>query len=268
MIRTIFAFIRRDFLNETSYKLSFALQVFSTLPLIVMFYFLSRIVDDTVNSPINPYGGAYFPFVLIGIAIQDYLGLSLRSFSTSIRESQLNGTLEAVLATPISIPAFLIGSTAYSFVVNATRVFVYFLVGVFGFGLRFDICRLPIAGLALGLTIMAFLSLGILSACFIILFKKGDPINWLFKSASWLLGGVYYPIDVMPEWMQTVAEVIPTTHTLEALRLSLLTQSNISEIAYHIVALGVWVGVALPFSLILFRFAMNYARKEGHLGHY
>ena len=183
------AFLRRDILNEISYKLSFLLQLLGIFPVVLMFFFLSRLVGSTISGPLQPYGGSYFPFVLIGLAVQNYLTLSLSRFSGSLRESQLSGTLEAVLATPVRLPSFLIGSTAYSFVFNALRIFLYLAVGSLLFDVHFNWARLPAALGVICLTIAAFSSLGIFSAGFIMLFKRGDPINWGFNVISWLLGG-------------------------------------------------------------------------------
>ena len=264
----LLAFLRRDILNEISYKLSFFLQLLGIFPVVLMFFFLSRLVGTTISGPLEPYGGSYFPFVLIGIAVQNYLTLSLSRFSGSLRESQLSGTLEAVLVTPVRLPSFLVGSTAYSFVFNALRIFIYLAVGSLLFHVHFNWARLPTALGVIGLTIAAFSCLGIFSASFIMLFKRGDPINWGFNVISWLLGGVYYPVNILPLWLQKVAYVIPMTHSLEALRLILLTDHRLSILWDHLLVLGLWGAIGLPVSLLCFRYALNRARIQGTLGHY
>ena len=264
----LLAFLRRDILNEISYKLSFFLQLLAIFPVVLMFFFLSRLVGTTISGPLEPYGGNYFPFVLIGIAVQNYLTLSLSRFSGSLRESQLSGTLEAVLVTPVRLPSFLIGSTAYSFVFNALRIFIYLAIGSLLFHVNFNWARLPAAIGVIGLTIAAFSCLGIFSASFIMLFKRGDPINWGFNVISWLLGGVYYPVNILPLWLQKVAYVIPMTHSLEALRLILLTDHRFSGLLDHLLVLGLWGAIGLPASLLCFRYALNRARIQGTLGHY
>lgn len=264
----LLAFFRRDILNDVSYKLSFFLQLFGIFPVVLMFFFLSRLVGNTISGPLQPYGGHYFPFVLIGIAVQNYLTLSLSRFSGSLRESQLSGTLEAVLATPVRLPSFLAGSTAYSFVFNALRIFIYLAAGSLLFDVHFNWARLPAALGVICLTIAAFSSLGIFSAGFIILFKRGDPINWSFNVISWLLGGVYYPVNILPWWLQKIASVIPMTHSLESLRLILLTDHGLSGLWDHLLVLGLWGAIGLPVSLLCFRYALNRARVQGTLGHY
>jgi len=265
---TLFAFLRRDILNEISYKLSFFLQLLGIFPVVLMFFFLSRLVGSTISGPLQPYGGSYFPFVLIGIAVQNYLTLSLRSFSGSLRESQLSGTLEAVLATPVRLPSFLMGSTAYSFVFNALRIFIYLAVGSLLFDVHFNWVRLPSALGIVCLTIAAFSSLGIFSASFIMLFKRGDPVNWGFNVVSWLLGGVYYPVSILPLWLEKVASIIPMTHSLEALRLILLTEEGFAGLWDNVLILGLWGAIGLPVSLFCFRYTLNRARMQGTLGHY
>ncbi len=77
---------------------------------------------------------------------------------------------------------------------------------------RLDLCLLvgrvnPLSLLAtLVLTIAAFSGLGLLSATAIVLLKKGDPIELLIGSTSSLLGGAFFPVVVMPEWLQGLAK--------------------------------------------------------------
>ena len=61
----------------------------------------------------------------------------------------------------------------------------------------------------------------------VLAFKRADPSSWLVQGLSYLLGGVYYPVAVLPEWGQTLANILPITHALEAMRkLLLLGVSN------------------------------------------
>ncbi len=267
-MKIILAFLWRDILNEISYKLSFFLQLLSMFPVVLMFFFLSSIVGNSIEGPLHPYGGDYFPFVLVGIALQNYLNLSLSSFSANIRESQLSGTLEAVLIAPVSLSLFILGSTAYSFILNSLRIIIYLGIGALFFGVKFRYSQLLLTTGIIILTVASFSSMGIFSACFIILFKKGDPLNWAFGVLSWLMGGVYYPVSVLPEWMQKAAYFIPMTHSLEALRLSLLAGEGFFSMTSHLAALALWTIIGLPISLLSFRYAMNRARVQGNLGHY
>lgn len=268
MLSTLWGFLRRDFSNEISYKLSFALQVLSLFPVMLMFFFLSRLMGDAVAGALRPYGGGYFPFVLVGIVLDRYQVQSLGSFASSLRESQLTGTLEAVLVAPLPLPLFLAGSGLYSFGLNSLRVLFYLVAGSLLFGVRFNLDRLPLALLTMALTIGAVSSVGLLSASFIALFKRGDPISYAFTVASWLLGGVYYPVAVLPQGLQMLAALLPMTHALEAMRSCLLGSEPSANVATHLAVLAAWAVIGLPLSYGCFRWCLERARRQGTLGHF
>lgn len=267
-MRIILAFLWRDILDEMSYKLSFFMQLLNIFPVMLVFFFISKMVGNTISGPLAPYGGSYFPFVLIGVAVQYYLSVALGSFSATLRGSQLSGSLEAVLATPISPFYFLAGSAAYGFAFNSLRVLLYLAMGSLIFGINLSWIHFPVVLLTLVLSVTAFSSLGILSASFIMVFKRGDPLNWAFTAASWLLGGVYYPVSVLPVWLQKLAMLVPMTHSLESLRRSLLCNEGITTVGPHLLALFVWSALGLPLSLFCFKWALDRARIQGTLGHY
>jgi ABC-2 type transport system permease protein len=268
MMRTLGAFLRRDLQTETGYSLSFVLQVVAIFPTVLMFYFLSRLFGDMVPAPLRAYGGTYFPFVLVGIAVQNYLMSALNSYSGALREAQLSGTLEAVLATPVSTGSFLFGSAIYAFLLNSLRIALYLAAGCLLAGMILDLRNIPGALLVIVLSAAAFSVMGVLSASFILLFKKGDPLNWFFNVISWLLGGVYYPVTVLPGWLQDMAAFIPMTHTLEALRSLLLGNGNIEGVTGHLLWLAAWAVIGLPLSCACFALALKRARRKGSIGYY
>jgi ABC-2 type transport system permease protein len=107
-----------------------------------------------------------------------------------------------------------------------------------------------------------------MSASFTILFKRGNPINWGISVLSWLLGGVYYPVSILPEWLRSLAAFIPMTHALELLRLSLITDRGMEHMESPLLILTVWTVIGLPFSSWCFAWSLNRARMKGNLGHY
>lgn len=206
--------------------------------------------------------------MLIGVAFADYLSVSLGSFSSQIRSAQMMGTLEALLVTPTSISTILFSSTLYNFSFTSVRVILYLITGVFVFGLNLHFTSLSAFLLVMVLTILAFSGIGLLSAAFIIVFKQGSPINWIVGTASGLLGGVFYPVSVLPSWLKPYVNFLPITHALEAMRQVLLKGATFSAIYDNILALSIFVILLLPLGLLAFGYGLNLARKEGSLIHY
>lgn len=262
------AFVWRDFISETSYKFSFVMQLVGIFISTLTFFFISKLLGDVGVRYLKPYGGNYFSFVLIGVAFYSYLGVSMRSLSESIREGQMLGTLEALLVTQTEIPTIIISSSLYSFVWASFRVGVYLLLGVFVFGVSMNNANLVGALLILILTIISFSSLGIISASFIMILKRGDPISWIFTNISGLLGGLYYPISILPNWLQKFSYLLPVTYSLEGMRLALLKGCSLGELMPNIVALVIFSIIMLPLSILIFGYAVRKAKIDGTLTQY
>ena len=262
------AFLRRDFFNQASYRFAFFLQFFGVLFSVTLFYFLSQLLGDTAAPFLEPYGGDYFSFVLIGIAFSGYFGVGLSSFATSLREAQTTGTLEAMLATPTGLSTIIVSSSLWDYLMTTLRVLTYLLVGAGLMGMDLSGGNLPAALLVLILTVLVFSSLGILSASFVMVLKRGDPVTWMFNGLSTLLGGVYYPITVLPDWLQAISRLLPVTYALEAMRLALLQGASFAELWPNILALLIFGVTLLPASLLIFRYAVRRAKEDGSLTHY
>lgn len=262
------AFLRKDFTAAASYKLSFLMQFFGIFLSAAMFFFLSRLFESAMNPYLAPYGGDYFSFVLIGIAFFDYLGLALGSMSRTIRNGQMAGTLEALLATPTRIPTIIVSSSLYSFLWTSLRVLVYLLLGVLFFGLNLGGANYWGALIILILTILAFSSFGIISASFIMVLKRGDPLTWIFTSLSGLVGGLYYPVSVLPGWLQKIAAFLPITYSLEGMRLALLKGYSLRQLLPSIGFLSIFAFIMLPLGLIGFDWAVKKAKRDGSLTQY
>lgn len=264
----ILACIKRDFLTEISYKFSFFLNILGIFVSVVTFYFIAQIFGKGASPYLAEYGGEYFPFVLVGIAFSGYFSTALKSFSFNVRREQFLGTLEAMLITPTRIATIIFASSLWDFLFSSITVLIYLFFGIRFFGLRLINPNFFLAGVILILTVICFSSIGIISAGFIMLFKKGDPVTWLITTFSSLLGGVYFPIKIMPEAVQKLAAFIPLNYSLRSIRLILLKGAGLHQVISDILALLVFILVLLPLGIIVFNFAVKRAKMEGSLTHY
>ena len=145
-----------------------------------------------------PNGSNYFAFALVGFAFFDYLSVSLTAFDSSIEEARQNRTLEALLVTQTPLPVILAGSAVYPFTALALRTCVYLAWGALLFGFTPRAANWPGAIAILLASVLAFAGLGIISASYAILFKRGNPAKWLVLGISGLVGGMMYPVSVLP----------------------------------------------------------------------
>lgn len=265
-LRTLPAFIKKDFLIEASYRTSFIMQAVGIFFSILIWYFVSRVVNAPPTTP-GLEGVDYFSYVLLGLALLHYLSSALVSFGGKVRSEQMTGTLEAMLVTPTSIGTIVLGSALWDFLLTSIKVLAYLVIGRLFFGVILHVENLLPALLVIGLTVLAFSGIGILSAAFVLYLKRGDPITYLVASGSALVGGVFYPPEDMP-WLGGWSRLLPTTYALRALRRALLRGSRFSELVPDIEALLLFVAVLLPLGIVAFRLAVRKARQEGSLVQY
>lgn len=209
-------------------------------------------------------GSAAFPFLLVGLALNAYMTSWLVCFTHAIRSGQLNGTLKLVLTSPLST-AELLGYSALYPSVRAAADAVLYVTGGALLGLSFVNANVPAIAAVLAFSSVAFAAVGIASAGVTMVWKRGEPLLSVFMSLSWLLGGVMYPVDLLPAPLQRVSAVLPITHATTALRLAV--QHGGRDIAAELGPLAAFALLGVPVALVGFQLALNHARRIGTVGH-
>jgi ABC-2 type transport system permease protein len=262
------AFIKRDFRIESGYQVAFLMSMFESIILLVVFNFIGRLISPNTSAGLNKYGVHYFPFVIIGVAFARYFDLVLKMFSESIRQAQVTGCLEAMLSSQTECVTVVLMSSLYGLISGAIQLAVILIGGVLLFGVDLSHMNIPATALVLLFSIAIFVAFGVLSASAIVWLKKGDPITWLLGGFGSILGGAYFPIDVMPGWMQKLSFLVPITYSLDALRMTMLKGGTIMSVATPVTILIVMSAILLPVSVVLFTVAVRNGRKEGTLMQY
>lgn len=264
----LWAFIKRDFRQTVSYRLNFIFSILGVFFSCVTFFFLSRLVEGRQIPSLAAYGGEYFSFVLVGIAFSSFLSVGLQSLADSISRAQTTGTLEALLVTPTNMTTVIFSSSLFAFLFAAVRVLVYFAFGILIFGVTFPHANIPLALGVFALSTAAFTAMGMISASFVMVFKQGNPAGWIFGGVSTLFGGVIFPVDILPRWLQPVSSLLPLTHALEAMRRTLLTGEGLSELWRPILTLALFTAALIPIGVLSFWLAVRWAKKTGSLVQY
>jgi len=268
MIRQICAFLRKDLLIETSYKISFLLGAASTLTGMAVFYFIDKLFGRAITPYLAGYGTGYFAYVFTATAFFGYIGTGAGSYAERLRAEQLQGTLEASLAAPVRPAVFLTALTAWNFLFATFELVIYILAGVFFFKLDFSNANFPALAAVFFLSAVSFAALGVFSSCFILLFKRGNPAAWVLNNFEGLLGGVYFPVTVLPLWLQWFSAFLPVTYAIRAMELALHRGAGFAELRNELLALALFALALAPLSVAAFAAALKKARKDGTLGEY
>ena len=268
MLRKIYSLVKKDFVSEISYKLAFCLNLFRVVASLLTYFFIDKLFGHRITPHLQEFGVNYFAYVLIGIAFFSYIGVGIGSFSARIRSEQVQGTLESLLLTPTKVSIILLGFGLWNLIFATLDVILYIGLGLFLFGIDFSHVNIISAIVILILTITSFSSLGIISASFIIVFKKGNPVGWLINIMEGLLGGIYFPITVMPDWLQHLAKLLPITYAIRAMQLAVYKGYSLRELSNELGFLVVFSILLIPLGFASFKYALNKARRQGSLVKY
>ena len=196
------------------------------------------------------------------------MGTGLGGIAGKLREEAMTGTLESLLVTPTKIKILLLGMGLWNFIFASLDLFLYFFLGVVFF--KIDISQINILStlVIFFFTIVAFSSLGLISGSFILVLKRGSPINWLVDTLSGLLGGVYFPISVLPKYLQAVSSWIPVTYAIKGLELAVYQGAPLGQLSGDVTKLILFAVILLPLGIFSFNYALRRAKTEGSLVRY
>jgi ABC-2 type transport system permease protein len=267
VVRELWLFFWRDLSIARTYRAPFVIEAIEALFGAALFYYMARFVDSPQLRSSLPRGTSYFAYALVGWIFFEYLHTAIDTFDQSIEQARDGGTLEQLLITQTSLPVMLAGSAIYPFVAALLRVATYIVWGtvLFGFPLRnanwLTVCVVLLA------TLLAFSGLGILSASYVLLLKRGNPGKWLLLSFSNVAGGMLFPTSILPSWLQFIARFNPVTYALDGMRAALLSGANVLAVKKPVGVLLLIAVILLPFSMVVFSWALRRTKTTGTLTH-
>jgi ABC-2 type transport system permease protein len=262
--------LARDFRLFISYRMLFFLRIISVLAIVTTFFFVSKIFGGYIDPQFPEWRNPLASW-LTGLAVLNYFTTGFSSLANSIRQEQMQGTLESVLLTPINVPTVIVSSSAWDFLETTFFSFLYLFFGWFFFGVQFR-GSFFLAVVFLLLTTVVLACLGILSASFAMVFKRGDPFGIFLGAGSALFSGVLFPTQLLKTYggpkLASVSLILPATHGLQGIRQVLLEGQGLAQVTRPLLTLLGFLVVLLPFSLWVFARAVRRAKREGSLIQY
>ena len=159
-------------------------------------------------------------------------------------------------------------SSLYGLISGAAQLVIVLVAGAVFAGGDFSHMNVLSTLIVFSVSVLSFVAFGVLSAAAILWLKKGDPFTWILGGLGTMLGGAYFPVTVLPPWLQKAALLIPITYSLDALRLTMLKGFSVREVVQPLLILGLMSAILLPLSLMLFAAVVRKGRKEGTLMQY
>jgi ABC-2 type transport system permease protein len=258
------AIFKRDLLLFTSYRTRLFSTFFSTAVSLTLFYYVSRLVNSkAVGSPDD-----YYAFVVVGLIIFAVLTSTLVTPVGTLRAELQAGTFERMVLSPFGAVRAIASLLNFPLALALTTgILSLAFAGIaFGLDLRWDTAALAIPVAALGA--IAFAPFGLAMASAVVVFKQTNAGATLVITAVSLLAGVYFPVSLLPGWIQWASDVQPFTPAVDLFRNLLVGTPLHDSAGVALIKLAAFALVTMPLSLLLLRSAVQRSRRRGTIIEY
>src|SRR5271157_4295841 len=215
---------------------------------------LGRQAPVSVDSSNAVYGAnaQFIDFFAPGIICIAVWQLTTLLTLISFVGERTSGTLFRLLASPMKESELVAGYAAAFGIIGIAQSAVLLSAAV----ILFHVTIVGDVLLAFGvIALLAIVSegLGIMLSSFAR--REAQAIQFLpiVVLPAFLLSGVFWPIQAIPEWLRPVSYVLPTTYAVEAVRSVILRGWGLDKIYPDVIALLIFAGVFLVLATILLR---------------
>ncbi|MCA9879773.1 MAG: ABC transporter permease [Thermomicrobiales bacterium] len=202
----------------------------------------------------------------IGTVVWAYLRAVFANVGEMVAWERWEGTIEYTMMAPISRLAHMLGVSLFSIIYGLIRSAL--LLGVLSLFFSVDLSQANIPGATVILLAgcISFLGFGIMAAVLPLLFpERGEELTFVISSILLLVSGVYYPISVLPNWMQPLATISPATYVLEGMRAALLEGKSTEQLGPFLLPILLLGALAVPLGVAIFNWGERYAKRTGRL---
>ena len=205
-------------------------------------------------------------YLAIGTIVWRYLTVIFYWVTDVIGIERWEGTIEYTLMAPIRRITHMLGQTSFAVVYSLVHTGVILGATALFFNLNLANANLAGATVMLIAGSFSFIGISVVGAVLPLLFpERGSQMTHVIIALLLLVSGVYYPVEVLPDWLQALSRLSPATYVLSGVRDSLVKGVPTLTLWPYIWPLLVIGGLTLPMGMRIFYWAEQYAKRTGKL---
>ncbi|WP_067933903.1 ABC transporter permease [Alicyclobacillus kakegawensis] len=205
-------------------------------------------------------------YLVIGALLWGYLSILFDEVANSISYERWEGTIEYTFMAPIRRLTHLLGTCLYGVTYGIARTLVVLVAVALFFHLSLSHANLWAAVVVLLVSSLSFMGLGLIAAVLPLLStERGAQATHIIQGVILLISGVYYPVTVLPHWVQWLSWLSPATYSLEMARSALLNDAGLGDLWLSLLKLAIIGVLLIPVGLCIFVVAERWAMRTGRL---
>ena len=205
-------------------------------------------------------------YLLIGTLVWRFLASIFNNISEMIAWERWEGTIEYTFMAPVHRFNQMIGQTIFAILYSLIFTVIIGVVVAAFFDLDFGNADFTAATIILLVGSLSFVGIGVVASILPLLYpERGAQMTNIVQAVFLLVSGVYYPVSVLPDWLQFLARLSPATYVLEGMRAALLPGTAEQAPTTYVWPLLLMGLVMLPLGVWLFQRAEHYTKRTGKL---
>jgi ABC-2 type transport system permease protein len=205
-------------------------------------------------------------YLVIGALMWGFLSVVFHEVSESVSWERWEGTIEYTFMAPILRFTHLAGSCSFAILYSMLRIAIVLALMPLFFDIDLSNVNVLTAVMTLVISSLSFLGLGLMAAVLPLMStEKGSYATHIMGSLLMLISGVYYEVDVLPNWIRPFSVISPGTYTLRSMRAAIMNNASIASRLPDLVILLIIGIVLIPLGLWVFHLGEIYAKKTGKL---
>ncbi len=205
-------------------------------------------------------------FLLIGTLVWAYLSAVLDDVSLVVAWERWEGTIEHTLMAPVPRVIHLVGMSLFGVAHAIVRTLLIFAMAAPFFEINLAGADWLAVALVLAVGSLSVVGLAILAGILPLLYpERGPQMSFMVQAAVLLVSGVYYSVDVLPDWLRAISYLSPATYMLDGIRGAMLDGQGIGEMGRILAILLAFGVILVPLSVAIFSMAEKWAKMTGRL---
>jgi len=160
--------------------------------------------------------------------------------------------LKRLSATPLPRWTLVVSNIVVRLIIAAVQTALILAIGVGLLGVQLTGDWLRIVAVV-GLGAVTFVSIGYVIASFARTEESANGMTSIVQFPLMFLSGIFFPLEIMPNWLRTIATFMPLTYLGDALRQVMVGGTPFVPLGVDVAILGGWLVVCLGISARFFR---------------